>query len=716
MFDELETSNETDGEYPLASFLDNFGDSLLEAVSDQHPPVYERPCQKRAELMNSLARPPYPEQAECVQAVLALLQDHAEKSAILNAEMGTGKTIMGIAAAAALHEEGVQRTLVLSPPHLVYKWRREILMTIPDAEVWILNGPDTLVKLLKLRETIADGQPIDVPTFYILGRVRMRMGFHWRHAAVPIKRHLKVTIPQKDADPITKWVTQEYAGCAGCGAVVTEQKPDGERIPVKFDNHAPASRRFCIRCGDPLWTLQHRDKSTADPRSSVVTALKKLPTIGEKTAEKLVSIFGHEQLAGLLADNVYEFINLMDGDGELVFSDRQAQRLERAFGRMEFSFGQGSYQPSEFIKRYLPRGTFGFCLVDEGHEYKAEGSAQAEAMAVLALMSTKVLLLTGTLMGGYADDLFYLLFRLLPQRMIEDGYVYNHRNTLGTAATQFMRDHGVLKEVIREHESTSFKTSRAKHRSSTIKRAPGFGPKGVIRYVLPYTVFLKLSDIGGNVLPPYDEHYVEVPMAPHQEDSYRRLANTLTAELRAALAKGDNTLLGLVLSVLLRRPDTAFRAEDVRHPRSKLRVDFAAPNFSEDELSPKEEELVRICKETKARGRRSLVYTIYTGKHDLGARTKKILEAEGLKVAVLKSSVATDEREDWIADRVERGIDVLIVNPELVKTGLDLLEFPTVVFMQTGYSVFTLLQAARRSWRIGQTDAVEVYFLGYANM
>lgn len=72
MFDELETSNETDGEYPLASFLDNFGDSLLEAVSDQHPPVYERPCQKRAELMNSLARPPYPEQAECVQAVLAL--------------------------------------------------------------------------------------------------------------------------------------------------------------------------------------------------------------------------------------------------------------------------------------------------------------------------------------------------------------------------------------------------------------------------------------------------------------------------------------------------------------------------------------------------------------------------------------------------------------------------------------------------------------------
>ncbi len=34
--------------------------------------------------------------------------------------------------------------------------------------------------------------------------------------------------------------------------------------------------------------------------------------------------------------------------------------------------------------------------------------------------------------------------------------------------------------------------------------------------------------------------------------------------------------------------------------------------------------------------------------------------------------------------------------------------------MQTGYSVYTLQQAVRRSWRIGQRSAVDVYFLGYA--
>ncbi len=56
---------------------------------------------------------------------------------------------------------------------------------------------------------------------------------------------------------------------------------------------------------------------------------------------------------------------------------------------------------------------------------------------------------------------------------------------------------------------------------------------------------------------------------------------------------------------------------------------------------------------------------------------------------------------------------MLITNPELVKTGLDMLEFPSIVFMQTGYNVYTVMQAARRSWRIGQEHPVDVVFFGY---
>lgn len=48
-----------------------------------------------------------------------------------------------------------------------------------------------------------------------------------------------------------------------------------------------------------------------------------------------------------------------------------------------------------------------------------------------------------------------------------------------------------------------------------------------------------------------------------------------------------------------------------------------------------------------------------------------------------------------------------------METGLDLLAFPTLYFYETGYSLHTLRQASRRSWRIGQRQAVRVKFVTY---
>ncbi|MGR9052751.1 MAG: helicase-related protein, partial [Gammaproteobacteria bacterium] len=199
---------------------------------------------------------------------------------------------------------------------------------------------------------------------------------------------------------------------------------------------------------------------------------------------------------------------------------------------------------------------------------------------------------------------------------------------------------------------------------------------------------------------------------PGQRDAYERLSEVLKAELRSALKKGDKTLLGLVLTVLLSWPDTCFRVEEVRHPRTRQVLAMVPPVLG-DEPGPKEEALIELCKREKAQNRKVLVYTVYTGKRDTATRLKQLLESAGFKTAVLRSSVSTDRREDWIMDQVDRGVDVLVCNPELVKTGLDLLDFPTICFMQSGYNVYTVQQAARRSWRIGQKQSVKVYYLGY---
>ena len=696
----------------LHHFIADFGEDLLRAVERELPPVYQGQGQHPVErdwALNRLKRKPFDAQREAVHAATTLLVDRDEQACVLNCDMGTGKTMMAICISALLHHEGYRRMLVLSPPHLVYKWRREILDTVHGAVVWVLNGPDTLAKLLKLRESL--NVHVSGPEFFILGRVRMRMGFHWR-VAYGVKHRYSRESEDGHNEASRKILSREtYACCPDCGSPIVLDET-GRKASV--DDMKYLDRRLaCTDCGGRLWTL-HRPRAQRDRRALVLDTVQQLPTIGPKTADRLLSLFGEDSLADMLSDNVYSFINLMDDEGNLVFSDRQAKRMERALAGLELSFGDGHYQATEFVKRYLPKHAFDVLIVDEGHEYKSGDSAQGMAMAVLATQVRKTLLLTGTLMAGYADDLFFLLWRIMPRRMLEDGYRYNTRGTLGSASMAWMREHGVLKDIYKESEGSDHRTAKGKRITVRTSKAPGFGPKGIARYVLPFTVFLKLRDIGQNVLPPYDEIFQEVAMTSEMEGVYRKMQQELSDMLKKALRSGDHTLMGVVLNALLAWPECCFRPEKITHPRDRRNVlHFNAALFGDGEPTPKEQALIDLCREEHAQGRRVLIYTVYSGTRDTTSRLKTLLAREGFQASVLKATVPTEKREDWIIDQVERGCDVLITNPELVKTGLDLLDFPTIVFLQTGYNVYTLQQSARRSWRIGQKQAVKVIFLGY---
>ena len=118
----------------LQDFVAEFGDELLDSLNRANPPVYTGQARPHRQLvLASLKRKLFQAQAEVVHAVTELLADRGERAAIVNGEMGCGKTTVGIATAAVLHAEGYRRTLVLSPPHLVYKWRREIQETVAGA-------------------------------------------------------------------------------------------------------------------------------------------------------------------------------------------------------------------------------------------------------------------------------------------------------------------------------------------------------------------------------------------------------------------------------------------------------------------------------------------------------------------------------------------------------------------------------------------------------
>jgi hypothetical protein len=151
-------------------------------------------------------------------------------------------------------------------------------------------------------------------------------------------------------------------------------------------------------------------------------------------------------------------------------------------------------------------------------------------------------------------------------------------------------------------------------------------------------------------------------------------------------------------------------------PELKRNVRFVIAetrDLPEEQLYSKERKLIEEIRKELAEGRRCQVFAVYTQKHDVTARLQRILTNEGIRTAVLRASIDTSKREAWYARQIKEGVQVVISHPKLVETGLDLLDFPTIIFYESGYSLHTLRQASRRSWRIGQRRPVRVKFFCY---
>jgi hypothetical protein len=365
--------------------------------------------------------------------------------------------------------------------------------------------------------------------------------------------------------------------------------------------------------------------------------------------------------------------------------------------------------PIEYIGRYMG-GWFDFAIADELHQLAGD-TAQGNCLGVLGRAAKRLIALTGTLMGGYADDLFNIFYRMEPRTMAGEGFAYG-----GQGRRDFQQQYGVL-ETIEKVRDTDNACSRATKKTIQVLKKPGASPMLFGKFLMTTTAFLSLEDIADN-LPRYDESVLSVEMDKELAKAYEELEEDIRAAMRAH--RGNKSLMSILLNTLLLYPDHPFGFKDIWarafDPQSKEYVRFLVTtpqNLKEDGLYAKERALIADVSEELRQGRRCQVYATYTGEKDVTLRLETVLSQAGFRVAVLRSSVATDKREDWYERQLKGGVEVVICHPKLVETGLDLLAFPTLYFYETGYSLHTLRQASRRSWRIGQRHAVRVKFITY---
>jgi superfamily II DNA or RNA helicase len=354
--------------------------------------------------------------------------------------------------------------------------------------------------------------------------------------------------------------------------------------------------------------------------------------------------------------------------------------------------------PAKFIKSRM-KGFFDLLVTDEIHQFKNE-SGQGYAFGALACACRYVLCLTGTLAGGYASDVYHLLFRTHPQLMLEDKHTWGNPKA-------FIERYGILERITTVKEEDGL-TTMAKRRTS-IREKPGISPLLLGRMLLSNAVFMRLSDCI-EYLQPYEEDVIELAMSPQMAEHYRDFENTLKQVLKDALKKGDNSLLGAYLHALLSYPERIYQGLEVIHPHTKKLVAYGPPLEGE---MPKEQELISIIKQELFKGRKVLVYIQNSDTTDISPRLIAMMEKERIIVKMLRSG-NTEGRSRIIDNWVKNGMEVLITNPKKVEVGMDLIDFPTIIFYQLPMSTYTLRQASRRSWRITQDKPVKVYFLTYS--
>ena len=327
-------------------------------------------------------------------------------------------------------------------------------------------------------------------------------------------------------------------------------------------------------------------------------------------------------------------------------------------------------------------------------------------MAEIFSVSKRFVGMTATLINGYSSGIFHLLYRLVPGLMRKDGKSYRSPQT-------FDAEYGVVENTYETTDAAYNANRRASKRKTKTRQLPGVSPLVFSRFLLEYTAFLSLNDMGKD-LPDYEEIPIPVEMPEDVYDAYKEVERDIRAVLKSD-RKAAQKLLSAYLNLLTVYPDQPYDQPDIVHPIDGHIIAHPSNKACFDDILPKEEKVLEIVREKIAAGERVMIYTSWT-RTDSQQKLVKLLTGEGFRTEILSPTISPEKREAWVEKRVRSGCQVLITNPRCVETGLDLNAFTTLIFYSMGYNLFTLRQAARRSWRINQTvPRVEVYMLYYVD-
>ena len=303
--------------------------------------------------------------------------------------------------------------------------------------------------------------------------------------------------------------------------------------------------------------------------------------------------------------------------------------------------------------------------------------------------------MTGTLYNGMASSIYYLLWRALPEFRAAWGWGDVQR---------FINQYGLFEKITRTYRD-QHSTSASGYENFTERKSerPGIHP-AMIALLLPSTVFFGIRDLD-MILPPYAEHTLFVP----RPAEFRRSKRYLDAVKSDAVEPHDGRRLHADGAVQLGQAGRVGRGERGRRggrPQPAARLPALASMW------PKEEALLRLIAREKRAGRKVLCFVGQINRRDPTGRLCGLLERYGMKGAVMRADEKAARRVH--PPRAWRAAPMWSSPPPSWSRRASIsLRLPTLVWYTAEYNIYLVQQANRRSWRIGQTEHVHVYYLAY---
>lgn len=649
----------------VTSYLNTFGVTVAERIRNQFTPLFDpanEPLSNEILAINDHIQSQvgyslYGPQMAVAESLKRQLEQG--KMGFVVAECGTGKTKIGATALGAFqHNFGKSKTfnVVLCPSHVAKKWVRELSETLPNTIGFVVHS---ITELDKIYDHYTQG---DRSVYAVLSKEKARDGYM--------------------KGPAVTWDALYHTfRCPDCGkALEMPITDDGSTYMVTanqfFFMKERSNNRKCPQCNTPLWSAVNPDNS-------------KSPWVKIGGYGWIFHPKAAEHLPFVKTETLRERIRAFMEQPRNLFKIRGACRR---------------FPLSTYIKRQY-KGKIDGLIVDEVHQFNND-SGQGDAMGELFQTANKVICMTATLINGYSAGIFHLLYRTMPRMMELDGQKHHKPQV-------FNQEYGVL-ETVYELKEQSYASNR---RSQKVKKQsrllPGVSPLVFTRFLLEHAAFLTLNDMGKD-LPSYEEIPIALPMEQAVETEYKAIELALR-ELLKSDKRAAKKILSTYLNLLTIYPDQPYGQNPIVHPISG--EVFITPKDTGDfqTLGAKEQKVLQLTQEKLSRGEKVLIYTSWT-RTDSRLKLQKLLEAHQIPAEIMTDAISPDKREEWVEKQLSKGMQVLITNPSLVETGLDLNAFTTLIFYSMGYNLFTLRQASRRSWRINQTaPQVEVYLLYYEN-